>query len=802
VTPAPGATLLPPAPPAPPATAAPTPAGRTPPARDARRSANSLGARALAPAAALVALAGYADLWRGGTSAAAVLLVVAYCVLAPVAVFGPGRLTVAGGGPAPGPAPGAGPSYGLAASVAAGVFALYAATLAPTTAMWDASEYIAAARVLGLPHPPGNPLFVLLAHVAGLVPVPVSYAERINLLAAATSALSAGLWCLCAERVLVPVVPPRGARRAAAAAAALLGATAFTVWNQSVVNEKVYTVSGLFLAAVSWAVLRWIDAAAALPNGTRRAPGDRLLVGAAYLSGLGYAVHPAGLLAAPAAAAAVLARRPATAVRGRLLLALAAAFLAGASVFAVVPVRAAHRPAIDEAYATACEGGRPELACTASAETARRVAAYLSRAQYGGHAVLDRQAPLPAQLAQAWEYFRWQWLRDPDGRRPGLQLTLALVFAGLGVLGGLAHWRHDRPTFWYFGPLVATLTGGLVFYLNFKYGYAQAPELGGAVPREVRDRDYFYFWTFAGVGRVGRRGARRGVAVGGRRAGGSGGASSLGGAASRGGGAPPPGARAWLATAPVLALAVVPLAANARAASRAGQTFTREWARDLLASVEPYAVLVTNGDNDSFPLWYAQQVEGVRRDVTVALVPYLQTDDYVRRLALTPPAPYDEAAGPAAYRGRAGRRPAGPLVRLTRDELAALPGYAVLDRPQRFRHAGIDAEVPAGVLTRDQLVVLHVIRDSFPERPVYFSTGGYANALGLGPYLRTQGLAQRLDSAPALASADLVALPEAGRSTCRGRGRCGTRCTGRRGRWCGRGAGPTARRSGSRSRTP
>jgi hypothetical protein len=237
----------------------------------------------------------------------------------------------------------------------------------------------------------------------------------------------------------------------------------------------------------------------------------------------------------------------------------------------------------------------------------------------------------------------------------------------------------------------------------------------------------------------------------------------LGGAASGGGGgAPPPGARAWLATAPVLALAVVPLAANARAASRAGQTFTREWARDLLASVEPYAVLVTNGDNDSFPLWYAQQVEGVRRDVTVALVPYLQTDDYVRRLALTPPAPYDEAAGPAAYRGRAGRRPAGPLVRLTRDELAALPGYAVLDRPQRFRHAGIDAEVPAGVLTRDQLVVLHVIRDSFPERPVYFSTGGYANALGLGPYLRTQGLAQRLDSAPALASADLVALPGGG----------------------------------------
>ena len=57
------------------------------------------------------------------------------------------------------------PSYGMAAIAALAVFALYLATLAPTTAMWDTSEYIAAVKVLGLPHPPGNPLFVLLDHV-------------------------------------------------------------------------------------------------------------------------------------------------------------------------------------------------------------------------------------------------------------------------------------------------------------------------------------------------------------------------------------------------------------------------------------------------------------------------------------------------------------------------------------------------------------------------------------------------------------------------------------------------------------
>ena len=69
---------------------------------------------------------------------------------------------------------------------------------------------------------------------------------------------------------------------------------------------------------------------------------------------------------------------------------------------------------------------------------------------------------------------------------------------------------------------------------------------------------------------------------------------------------------------PVLLIALIPLFANWRFASRAGNHFTQEWARDYLNSLEPYAIVVTNGDNDTFPLWYAQEVEGVRQDVTVA----------------------------------------------------------------------------------------------------------------------------------------------------------------------------------------
>ena len=79
------------------------------------------------------------------------------------------------------------PSYRAAAVTAAAVLALYVATLAPTTAMWDASEYITAAYTLGIPHPPGNPLFVLLGRVASLLPFG-NVAFRVNLLAAVCSA--------------------------------------------------------------------------------------------------------------------------------------------------------------------------------------------------------------------------------------------------------------------------------------------------------------------------------------------------------------------------------------------------------------------------------------------------------------------------------------------------------------------------------------------------------------------------------------------------------------------------------------
>src|SRR5437762_11428130 len=116
------------------------------------------------------------------------------------------------------------PPYGWAALVSVVILVVYVASIAPTTQFWDTSEYMSAAKVLGIPHPPGNPLFVLMAHVWALFPLAAAYGLRLNLFAAVTSALSSGLLFLVADRFLRDLTTaPRWARMAAAAAGVFVG---------------------------------------------------------------------------------------------------------------------------------------------------------------------------------------------------------------------------------------------------------------------------------------------------------------------------------------------------------------------------------------------------------------------------------------------------------------------------------------------------------------------------------------------------------------------------------------------------
>jgi len=668
-----------------------------------------------------------------------------------------------------------GPPYLWAGLVGLGAMVLYVLTLAPTTQFWDTSEYIAAAYSLGIPHPPGNPLFVLIAHTWGLLPLAAGYAMRINLLAAVTSAIAAGCWFLVSERWMRAWVPARLPRRLAAVAGALAAAAAFTVWNQSVVNEKVYTLSLLSIALVLWLIVRWDDQ----PAGEGH---DHHLLMIVFLLALTSTNHMMGVLVGPVVVVLLYPllkdQRPADDAARRVewsqwfvfcsvyalivasglensgplklaavlfLGALAYAFIqarnwefavavllvaiVGVSVYLFLPLRAAHFPPINE--------GEPT--------TAKALWDVLTRQQYGKPPVWERQATLWAQLGMWFQYFSWQWGRDFPRN---IQYGLAVLFGAVGLLGAVRHWLADRRRAIAMTVLMATFTLLLIFYLNFKYGYSW--DADKQLAREVRERDYFFIASFA----------LWGVWVGM-------GLATLMEWVSEGLELRvPDGTRRWMLATPVLALALIPLWGNHLTASRKGETLARDFAYDLLQSVEPYGVLVTAGDNDTFPLWYAQEVEHVRQDVTVVNLSLANTDWYVRQLQRRPLATFDSTTAPAIYRGRAWPKPTGKLLGFSdayvRDSLQ--PVYWLGEHKTYANLGGVTVTLDPQQLGRQYLeradvVVLQAIRDQMGKRPIYYSrtVGPYADQFGLTGYLEGHGFARKLHPQP-LAERDSIKL--------------------------------------------
>jgi hypothetical protein len=671
------------------------------------------------------------------------------------------------------------------------VFLIYLATLAPTTAFWDTSEYIAAAKVLGIPHPPGNPLFVILAHTFGLLPLAASYAARINLFAAVTSAAAAGLWFLVAERWLRGIVAQRWARYAAAFAGVLVGATSWTVWNQSAVNEKVYTLSLLSIALVMWLVVRWGDD----EPGTHR---DRWLVLIAYVLALTSTNHLMGVLALPALAVYVLWTDWRTVLRPwaivtfyALLLALTgdwiamlqggttggvlllltvavigyalwktpkdalvylglAAVVVGISLnYFWLPLRAAQYPPINE--------GEPVGFLSQALQDV------LNRVQYGKPPLSQRQAPFTAQLANFWQYFSWQFARD-WGR---LGAVATGVFTVLGLTGLWELWRRDRRAGIAGVALLATLTVGLVFYMNFKYGYSQYPG-EPSLPREVRERDYFFVGFFAVYGAfvaLGFGAMMRWIVE-----------------FLRDRGTP---AGRWAAATPVLALGLVPLLGNRITASRADETIARDFAYDILQSVEPYGILITAGDNDTFPLWYAQEVERIRPDITLANLSLMNTRWHLRQLRRRATPPFDPAAAAALWRPRPAesgvpltgntgdeqkqltlwRQPTDPVFSLTEGQLDSLPEAMQVPATGGVAFDSLRIDFGSDVLMLQDLATIFLIRDNLGKRPIYFSwsDGGYPDqTLGLTRYLVTQGFVRKLMPRPVVQSDSIVLNPSLG----------------------------------------
>ncbi len=672
------------------------------------------------------------------------------------------------------------PSYRAALAVGAAALLVYLLTLAPTVTLWDAGEFLTAARTLGIPHPPGTPLVVLLGHVWGQLLFFGNYAWRLNLLSALSSAATAGFFYLIAERALAG--EERVTRTAGAAAAALLASFTFTHWQNS--NEtEVYALATTGIAGIAWLALRWRD--------QRAEPGAaRLLLLAVYILGLAVGAHLLTLLVGPALSLFVwhvLRGSPAAdpaerqrdwavwggitsvwallvavglgstwltvvgvigvaaalgwGVRTKAWLFPAAALLVaavGISTYLFLYIRSAQGPWLD----------------SADPETWGRLLGVIHRVQYPVRSPIDN--PLfshgdgnpgrtlvifAQQIVNYAQYFNWQWGRALG---PGAVFATAL-FAVLGAVGFTELYRRERAIFVLLGAIWLVTGFGLVVYMNFKPGYSL---FWGQYPswtqHEVRERDYFFtvsFLAWALASGVGLVPVARSVA------------EQFG--------------TKWRAAA--AAILLLPLVGNWSAASRRGAdaTLARDVAWNVLQSVEPYGILFTQGDNDTYPLWYAQQVEGLRRDVTVVNLSLANTDWYLRSLRDHPPGRFDTTAALSPYVLNHGDEPRQPVIDLPDSSIAQFAPVRV-GRGGTFRGAGLELLLPPGqvLLVRDQAMLVITVQQ-LPFRGVYFAFAG-PDGFDLRSHLVRQGLVLRVVPGDALHVPGVVpALDSGGLDTTR-----------------------------------
>jgi hypothetical protein len=216
--------------------------------------------------------------------------------------------------------------------ISLGMLALYASTLCPTVYWYDSAELATAAALLGIPHPPGYPVYTLLGRLYVLL-VPGEPAFAVNVMSAVHGALCVGLMFLIQRRLHADRIP--------ALFGAMLFGTGASFWLNCSVAE-VYT-TGLVFALVVWLLL--LDA-----HQTGR---TRLVLIAAFLGGLGFAAHmfvaTLGLgyvlLAWHGAGVSSTAQAGPRRARPRILGLASLAALAGASAYLYLPLRISMQPA-------------------------------------------------------------------------------------------------------------------------------------------------------------------------------------------------------------------------------------------------------------------------------------------------------------------------------------------------------------------------------------------------------------------------------------------------------------------------
>lgn len=487
----------------------------------------------------------------------------------------------------------------------AGMIALatYLSTINPTLPPGDSGDLITAASTLGVAHPPGYPLFAMIGHVFTLLPFG-SPAFRVNLMSAvldaAAVAVVAGL-IFGISTAGLPRMLEGGGRAVLAAIAGVVGALflAFSseFWSYSLVAE-VFALNNIFAALLLLLAFAWY-----------REPRRRWVLWGFFLaSGLATCNQQTIVLLGPGLGVLLVGgvlrvraqtdRWLASVVRD---FAIGVGFLVvGLVPYLYLPLVAANQPA----------------ALWGDPSTFERFIAVITRADYGSFSLLagGQHGSVTGNLSAFAAY-----LLDSFGGG-------GAVFAGLGMV-----WlARNRPlvaialviSFLMAGPLFLMFAnpplGGLLTGIFARFYILPSVPLAVIVGCGAFQ---MAAWTMATVIRI------RGAITGGQQL-----------------------VACALVALLLTALAVGPAVARFASVNQSGNYMTINFIKDLLAPLEPDAILLTEGDTSVLGTLYAQNVEGYRPDVVVIAVPLLRFQWYIdqirrRHPGMTIPFEAEDVAG-------------------------------------------------------------------------------------------------------------------------------------------------------------
>jgi tetratricopeptide (TPR) repeat protein len=530
-------------------------------------------------------------------------------------------------------------NLGLGIFVYLFTFVVYLMTVQRTVSFWDCGEFIACSAILGIPHPPGAPLWVMIGRVFSMLPTASDIGFRINLISVLTSAGSAMFGYFVIAKFVRDwfgesiTEVQRVGMYAAGLFGSLIMAFAFSNWN-SAIEAEVYGAAMLLMMIIIWATLCWAE--------RRDEPGaNKWLILIAYLSVLSIGIHMTTYLVMPFIYLMIillsekLRRDWRIWVTGLVLLSIvvsiplfvysvpiwllicAAIYLskrnhvwalpfylmlagfAGWSCQSYIIIRANEKPAVNEN----------------APDNWKKFMSYVERKQYGQGSMvlrmLTRRGALANQFGRHPHMGFWGYFENQYGITK-TAFTFTLFPLGLWGLWELWIRRKEKGIPFFFMVLAAT--AGMVLYMNFADGTMAGKFANDEAYLEVRDRDYFWqpgFILFAmaiGLGFAALWDALHRVF------------------ANKG---MPKAVYGMLV---FMFVPLVALKANYHENDRSNNYVAWDYAYNLLMSADKDAVVFTNGDNDTFPVWALQYAYGIRTDVRIANLSLINTDWYIKQL--------------------------------------------------------------------------------------------------------------------------------------------------------------------------